>query len=195
MNDWARRTPPTPRPNPRIPDTMELSELASPVKIFPFCDCFELSALITTTSSAERKVLHFWGVLHFLVRLYFGWMSKQPTLLSKFLLQNGSIKIGTGPWWWSSGQRSHLLLQRSEFESCWLLKIIFCTKINKTEAGVGPPLNKDWSLGLLVEKRPPFCCAIALSTYCITMLFNPGFSKLSTSKGTFEENHLFSPNC
>ena len=26
-----------------------------------------------------------------------------------------------GPWWWSSGQRSCLLLRRSEFESRWLL--------------------------------------------------------------------------
>ena len=34
------------------------------------------------------------------------------------------------PWWWSSGQRSHLLLRSSEYESCWLLNICF-TKTRK----------------------------------------------------------------
>ena len=27
-----------------------------------------------------------------------------------------------GPWWWSSGQHTCLLLRRSKFESCWLLQ-------------------------------------------------------------------------
>ena len=27
----------------------------------------------------------------------------------------------SGPWWWSNGQRSCLLLRRSEFQSRWLL--------------------------------------------------------------------------
>ena len=43
------------------------------------------------------------------------------------------------PLWWSSGQRPCLLLQRTEFESHWLLKIyVLKSKTNKTEAGVGP---------------------------------------------------------
>ena len=42
-----------------------------------------------------------------------------------------SVKSGLalGPRWWSSGQRSRLLLWQSEFESCWLL--ILWTKRRK----------------------------------------------------------------
>ena len=36
-----------------------------------------------------------------------------------------------GPWWWSSGQSSCLLLWRSELESCWLLK--FSVRKDKDE--------------------------------------------------------------
>ena len=50
--------------------------------------------------------------------------------------------VSPGRWWWSSGQRSRLLLRRSEFESRWLLKIVyFCAKkikISEKEAGAGP---------------------------------------------------------
>ena len=42
-----------------------------------------------------------------------------------------------GPWWWSSGQRSRLLLRRPEFESCWQLK--FAVPKN---AWTGPSLKK-----------------------------------------------------
>ena len=49
-----------------------------------------------------------------------------------------------GPWWWSSGQRSCFLLQRSEFKSLWLLYFLYeKTKINEKEAGVGPSLIKS----------------------------------------------------
>ena len=47
--------------------------------------------------------------------------------------------VGTWAWWWPSGQRSFILLQRSEFESPWLLNFLYeRTKINEKEAGVGP---------------------------------------------------------
>ena len=59
-----------------------------------------------------------------------------------------------GPWWWPSGQRAHLLLRRSEFESHWGLqyfcKIVIEKNENKQkEARVGPfflkkKLIKDW---------------------------------------------------
>ena len=48
-----------------------------------------------------------------------------------------------GPWWWSSGQRSCLLLQRSEFESCWLLNKFSVRKDeNKRKRGRGWPIFK-----------------------------------------------------
>ena len=54
-----------------------------------------------------------------------------------------SNRYGTGPWWWSSGQRAPLLLWQSEFESGWSLQF-FCknsfekNKNGQKEAGVGP---------------------------------------------------------
>ena len=48
-----------------------------------------------------------------------------------------------GPWWWSSGQRSCLLLRRSEFESCWLLNKFSVRKDeNKRKRGRGWPIFK-----------------------------------------------------
>ena len=46
------------------------------------------------------------------------------------------VALEAGPWWWSSDQHSRLLLQRSEFESRWLLNFSLIvlyekTKINK----------------------------------------------------------------
>ena len=69
----------------------------------------------------------------------------------KFTLRwNSSVLIGNnshisffGPWWWSSGQRPRLLLQRSEFESCWLLNLYEKTKMIGKEAGVGPSFKKQ----------------------------------------------------
>ena len=46
-----------------------------------------------------------------------------------------------GPWWWSSGQRSCLLLRRSEFDSCWLLNKFSVQKDeNKRKRGRGWPI-------------------------------------------------------
>ena len=50
----------------------------------------------------------------------------------------GSNSMQEGPRWWSSGQRPCLLLQRSEFESCWLLNLCEKTNIIEKEATVGP---------------------------------------------------------
>ena len=38
-----------------------------------------------------------------------------------------------GPWWWPSGQRAHLLLRRSEFESHWGLQFFCKIVIEKNE--------------------------------------------------------------
>ena len=49
-----------------------------------------------------------------------------------------------GPWTWSSGQRAHLLLRRSEFESHWTHKFIFEMNENKLKGtGVGLFKNID----------------------------------------------------
>ena len=53
--------------------------------------------------------------LHFLVWSNASSPVWQIKLLGNFL----------GPWWWSSGQRARLLLQRSEFESDWSI-LFFC---------------------------------------------------------------------
>ena len=49
--------------------------------------------------------------------------------------------IVLGPWWCKSGQRPFLLLQRSEFKSCWQLNFsalyLEKTKINEKESRVG----------------------------------------------------------
>ena len=55
-----------------------------------------------------------------------------------------------GPWWWSSGQRSRLMLRRSEFESRWLLNFSVIvlyekTKINEKRPGLAQ-LKKKLSL-------------------------------------------------
>ena len=55
------------------------------------------------------------------------------------------------PWWWSSGQRAHLLLRQSEFNSRWSLQI-FCklflkrTKISKKRPGSAHFFKKDWPI-------------------------------------------------
>ena len=55
-----------------------------------------------------------------------------------------------GPWWWPSGQRSCLLLRRSEFESCWLLKLPLAKdKKNEKEARVGQSFKKSQEGGRL----------------------------------------------
>ena len=65
------------------------------------------------------------------------------------LVKSYDLSLWIGLWWWYSGQRSLLLLRRSEFESRWLLifsAIVYeKTKINKKEARKGP-LKKfmDW---------------------------------------------------
>ena len=51
-------------------------------------------------------------------------------------------QIKLGPWWWSSGQCTWLLLRRSEFESRWRLQFFLLnlclkrTKINKKSPGL-----------------------------------------------------------
>ena len=57
-----------------------------------------------------------------------------------------------GPWWWSSGQRSCLLLWRSEFESCWLLNTFSVRKDeNKRKRGWGWPTLKKLNSGGIVR--------------------------------------------
>ena len=67
---------------------------------------------------------------------------KLRPLVSYCSAANGSIwriKNRFRSWWWSSGQSPHLLLRWSEFESCWLLRILNeKTKIKHKESGSGP---------------------------------------------------------
>ena len=43
----------------------------------------------------------------------------------QYLYSSQMIKRGLGPWWWSCGQLSRLLLWRSKFESYWLLLFVW----------------------------------------------------------------------
>ena len=61
-----------------------------------------------------------------------------------------------GPWWWSSGQHTRLILRRSEFQSHWSL--IFSanlflerTKINKKRPGLAHFLKKQCSWIQVIE--------------------------------------------
>ena len=48
-----------------------------------------------------------------------------------------------GSWWWSSGQRVHLLLRRYGLESCWLRSTILVKKNENNEKEAGDwPINK-----------------------------------------------------
>ena len=67
-----------------------------------------------------------------------------------------------GPWWWFSGQRSRLLLQRSKFEFCWLLLYGTARKDEnkRKEAGNGPFFKKVYKPIAVVAS----CITYALST-------------------------------
>ena len=66
-----------------------------------------------------------------------------------------------GPWWWSSGQRSCLLLQWSEFKSRWQLNLYEKTKIIVNVAWVGHLkkhkmekwLRTDWHFSAPASRR------------------------------------------
>ena len=45
-----------------------------------------------------------------------------------------------GPWWWSSGQRSCILLWQYPFKSCWPLKFSVWKDENKRKRGRGRPI-------------------------------------------------------
>ena len=64
----------------------------------------------------------------------------QQAFAFRMLKTTESLKVAQkqGKWWWSNGQRPRPLLQRSEFESCWLLNLHEKTKIN--ERGLGWPI-------------------------------------------------------
>ena len=59
-----------------------------------------------------------------------------------------------GPWWWSSGQHSCLLLQRSELESCLLIKFYVRKVKNKWKRGRGWPNLKKWLFHQLQKYYP-----------------------------------------
>ena len=61
-----------------------------------------------------------------------------------------------GPWWWSGGQRPDLLLQRSQFESCRILKFYIQKDKNiQKEAGVSQ-YKKNLSLKMKPDLTPSF---------------------------------------
>ena len=118
-----------------------------------------------------------------------------------------------GPWWWSSGQHTRLILRRSEFQSHWSL--IFSanlflerTKINKKRPGLAHFLKKQCSWIQVIEfsyirlyihhnkanvsqsdQRPPI-------TYFIRKGKNRGclVSCLTGLHSTKQENMLFLKN-
>ena len=90
----------------------------------------------------------------------------QQDSLHRNLIQNVlifSIKIGQiksslinqepGPWWWSSGQRSCLLLQWCEFKSRWLLKFSVQREENKWKTG------RCWPIFKKINPEPTSLCS------------------------------------
>ena len=50
-----------------------------------------------------------------------------PMLSIEYLAKSFNLTYGNiGPWWLSSGKHARLLLQQSEFESCWNLQFFSC---------------------------------------------------------------------
>ena len=110
------------------------------------------SNFVAAAAGWVRKVLRLFDRWHFVQQHFNLW---QRRFLFFAFLQSW-VRMVARPWWWSSGQRSCLLLRRSEFESCWLLRFSVRKDENKRKKRLGlAPLKKRLEKPCLIDWNVP----------------------------------------